>query len=122
MFLEEGYKVFVIDRPGQGRNPHHPWVHGQYDAQAPTFDRVAQAIGATAAAHTQWPGTGATDDPAIAQVAAAMGQPMANNEITRPCGDRVARCCSMTSAPQCSSRTATERRSHGSPLRRDPRS
>jgi pimeloyl-ACP methyl ester carboxylesterase len=83
MLLEEGYRVFVIDRPGQGRNPHHPWVHGQYDAQAPTFERVAQAIGAATNAHTQWPGTGAADDPAIAQVAAALGQPMASNEITQ---------------------------------------
>src|SRR5262245_54076392 len=83
LLIEEGYKVYVIDRPGQGRNPHHPWVHGLYDAQAPTFVRVAQTIGHTSAAHTQWPGTGDENDQAIAQVAAAMGQPMANNEITQ---------------------------------------
>src|SRR5579863_4602562 len=28
LLLAEGYKVFVLDRPGQGRNPYHPWVHG----------------------------------------------------------------------------------------------
>jgi len=83
LFLEQGYKVYVVDRPGQGRNPHHPWVHGLYDAQAPTFERVAQSIGVTNAAHTQWPGPGTAADPAIAQVAAAWGQPMANNEITQ---------------------------------------
>ncbi|HEY1308152.1 MAG TPA: alpha/beta fold hydrolase [Vicinamibacterales bacterium] len=83
LLIEEGYRVYVVDRPGQGRNPHHPWVHGLYDAQAPTFSRVAQTIGHTSAAHTQWPGTGDENDPAIAQVAAAMGQPMANNEITQ---------------------------------------
>ena len=32
--------------------------------------------------HTQWPGRGDATDPAIAQVAAAMGQPMAINAIT----------------------------------------
>ena len=37
-FLEQGYKVYVVDRPGQGRNPHHPFVHGLFDAQAPTFE------------------------------------------------------------------------------------
>ena len=83
LFLEQGYKVYIVDRPGQGRNPHHPWVHGLYDAQAPTFDRIAQSIGATNASHTQWPGPGTATDPAIAQVAAAWGQPMANNEITQ---------------------------------------
>jgi pimeloyl-ACP methyl ester carboxylesterase len=83
LFLEQGYKVYVVDRPGQGRNPHHPWVHGLYDAQAPTFERVAQSIGATSANHTQWPGPGTATDPAVGQVAAAWGQPMANNEITQ---------------------------------------
>jgi len=83
LLLEQGYKVYVVDRPGQGRNPHHPWVHGLYDAQAPTFERVASSIGATIANHTQWPGRGDASDPAIAQVAASMGQPMANNEITQ---------------------------------------
>jgi pimeloyl-ACP methyl ester carboxylesterase len=83
LFLEQGYKVYVIDRPGQGRNPHHPWVHGLYDAQAPTFERVAQSIGATSANHTQWPGPGTVTDASVAQVAASWGQPMANNEITQ---------------------------------------
>jgi pimeloyl-ACP methyl ester carboxylesterase len=82
LLLEQGYKVYVVDRPGQGRNPHHPWVHGQYDAQAPTLERVSSTIGATGSSHTQWPGRGDVNDPAIAQVAAAMGQPMAINAIT----------------------------------------
>ena len=82
LFLEQGYKVYVVDRPGQGRNPHHPWVHGQYDAQAPTFERVAATVGAPGKDHAQWPGSGDASDPAIAQVAAAMGQPMAINAIT----------------------------------------
>src|SRR5262249_25601078 len=40
-FLELGYALYVIDRPGQGRNPYQPFVHGLFDAQAPTFERVA---------------------------------------------------------------------------------
>jgi pimeloyl-ACP methyl ester carboxylesterase len=86
-FLEQGYRVYVVDRPGQGRNPHQPFVHGLYDAQAPTFENVARAIGGaaagTTAAHTQWPGTGQADDPAIAQVVASLDQPMGNNAITQ---------------------------------------
>jgi pimeloyl-ACP methyl ester carboxylesterase len=77
MLLEQGYKVYVVDRPGQGRNPHHPWVHGAYDAQAPTFERVAGSVKSA-----QWPGDGTAADPAVAQVAAALGQPMAINAVT----------------------------------------
>src|SRR5215470_2835335 len=77
MFLEQGYKVYLVDRPGQGRNPHHPWVHGAYDTQAPTFERAAASLKAP-----QWPGAGVATDAAVAQVAAAMGQPMAVNAIT----------------------------------------
>ena len=57
-------------------------MHGQYDAQAPTFERVAATVGAAGKDHTQWPGCGDATDPAVAQVAAAMGQPMAINAIT----------------------------------------
>ncbi len=86
-FLEEGYKVYVVDRPGQGRNPYFPLVHGPFDPQAPTFERAAREIGggtdATASLHTQWPGGGGANDPAVAQAVAAMGQPMAGNAVTR---------------------------------------
>ncbi len=71
--LEQGYKVYVLDRPGQGRNPYHPWVHGYFDPQAPTFEAVAHTIGAAG-----------PNDPAVAQVVASMGQPMApNNPLTQ---------------------------------------
>ena len=46
LLLEQGYKVYVLDRPGQGRNPYHPWVHGYFDKEAPTFEEVAKTIGA----------------------------------------------------------------------------
>jgi pimeloyl-ACP methyl ester carboxylesterase len=71
LFLEQGYKVYVLDRPGQGRNPYHPWVHGYFDKEAPTFEA------ATKNAHRD------PNDPAIAQLVAAMGQPMGNNPITQ---------------------------------------
>ena len=43
-FLEDGYAVYVVDRPGQGRNPYQPFVHGLFDAQAPTFEKVAAEL------------------------------------------------------------------------------
>jgi pimeloyl-ACP methyl ester carboxylesterase len=71
VFLEQGYTVYVIDRPGQGRNPFQPFVHGSFDAQAPTFENVAGELKKAAA------------DPVVAQVVASMNQPMAVNAITQ---------------------------------------
>ena len=71
LLLEQGYKVYVLDRPGQGRNPYHPWVHGYFDKEAPTFESVAKTLRLGAS------------DPAVAQVVASMGQPMANNPLTQ---------------------------------------
>ena len=69
--IEQGYKVYVLDRPGQGRNPYHPWVHGYFDPHAPTFEDVARRMSANA------------NDPAVAQVVASLGQPMSNNPLTQ---------------------------------------
>jgi pimeloyl-ACP methyl ester carboxylesterase len=69
--IEEGFKVYVVDRSGQGRNPYQPFVHGAFDAQAPTFERVA------ANAHREG------SDPVVAQIVASMNQPMANNANTQ---------------------------------------
>jgi pimeloyl-ACP methyl ester carboxylesterase len=82
MFLEQGYKVYVVDRPGQGRNPYQPFVHGAFDAQAQTLDSASRAARGIAG-HTQWPGSDEADDPAIAQLLASMGQPMPNNAQTQ---------------------------------------
>jgi pimeloyl-ACP methyl ester carboxylesterase len=79
LLLEQGYKVYVIDRQGQGRNPYQPFVHGAFDAQAPTFEKAAAMIGKS----TQWPGSGDVNDPAVAQLAASLGQPMFGNAVTQ---------------------------------------
>jgi pimeloyl-ACP methyl ester carboxylesterase len=71
LLLEQGYKVYLVDRPGQGRCPYHPYLHGNFDAQAPTFEATARRMG------------GDVNDPAIAQITASLGQPMANNANTR---------------------------------------
>ena len=70
-FLEAGYKVYVLDRPGQGRNPYQPFVHGLFDAQAPTFEKMAAEMKRD------------VDDPRVAQAVASMNQPMANNAVTQ---------------------------------------
>jgi len=78
LLLEQGFKVYVVDRPGQGRCPYHPYVHGLFDREAPTFERAAAAVNSAA-----WPGDGNSNDPAVVQYVAALGQPMANNPVTQ---------------------------------------
>src|SRR5437868_1004982 len=70
LLVEQGYKVYVVDRPGQGRPPYFPWFHGYFDERAQTFEGVAKEMGLDA------------NDPAAAQALASKGQPMANNAIT----------------------------------------
>ncbi|HTA44552.1 MAG TPA: alpha/beta fold hydrolase [Bryobacteraceae bacterium] len=79
LLLEQGYKVYVVDRPGQGRNPYYPFLHGLFDREAQTFDKAAALIGKS----KQWPGSGDANDPAVAQLAASLGQPMGNGPVTQ---------------------------------------
>jgi pimeloyl-ACP methyl ester carboxylesterase len=67
LFLEQGYKVYVLDRPGQGRNPYQPFVHGAFAAQAPTFEAVSKTLNLP------------VSDPRVAQAVAPMGQTMPPN-------------------------------------------
>ena len=67
LFLEQGYKVYVLDRPGQGRNPYQPFVHGAFAPQAPTFEAAAKTLNLP------------ISDPRVAQAVAPMGQPMPPN-------------------------------------------
>ncbi|HLI83873.1 MAG TPA: hypothetical protein VKV17_08140 [Bryobacteraceae bacterium] len=78
LLLEQGYKVYVLDRPGQGRCPYHPFMHGNFDREAPTFERAASLWKSA-----PWAGSGNANDAAVAQIAAALGQPMPNNAVTR---------------------------------------
>src|SRR5579862_1801569 len=72
LFLDQGYKVYVLDRPGQGRNPYQPFVHGSFDAQAPTFEAASRVVNSAS-----------LTDYRVAQTVASMGQPMANNANTQ---------------------------------------
>ncbi len=76
LLLEQGYKVYVLDRPGQGRNPFQPFVHGNFDREAPTFEAMARAAGIASPAD-------ARSNSLLDQMIAGMGQPMAVNAITQ---------------------------------------
>jgi pimeloyl-ACP methyl ester carboxylesterase len=86
MFLEEGYKVFVVDRPGHGRSPMHADVLGPasrpftYEMAMGLFTRGGQFpfTNPLAQLNTQWPGNGAIGDPALDQLLASQGPMLAN--------------------------------------------
>src|SRR5436190_1690213 len=82
-FVQQGYTVYVVDRPGHGRSPFHPDLHGAFPARAATYDNVARQFtapekapmpyGPEAARHDQWPGTGVIGDPITDQAIAGQG-------------------------------------------------
>jgi pimeloyl-ACP methyl ester carboxylesterase len=88
LLLEQGYAVYLVDRPGQGRPPYEPQFHGAFP-DAPTYERMAQSYTADqklrssanpyAHLHTQWPGSGELGDPALDQLMAAQGPAFAGS-------------------------------------------
>jgi pimeloyl-ACP methyl ester carboxylesterase len=92
--VEEGFKVYVVDRPGHGRSPIHPDLHGGFPAQALTLESLAgrftppsanpaQTPNAYQVNHTQWPGPGNVGSPDLAQLTAGLG---GSYVVTRPAG------------------------------------
>jgi pimeloyl-ACP methyl ester carboxylesterase len=70
-YVQEGYRVYLVDRPGHGRAPYHPDSLGPigpqptYEAIAPEFRRSARG------ANRQWPGSGEIGDPLLDQFMAS---------------------------------------------------
>jgi pimeloyl-ACP methyl ester carboxylesterase len=84
LFLRQGFPVFVVDRPGMGRSPYHPAVFGPQGPPAVHGGLVASFAGpapAGAPEHTQWPGDGSREDPALAQFLAGQ-EPFPANLVT----------------------------------------
>jgi pimeloyl-ACP methyl ester carboxylesterase len=82
--LQEGYAVYVVDRPGHGRPPFHPDLHGPFPEQAPALEGISGRFtppNPTASAkplpfqhfHNQWPGTGEVGSPDLDQFVASQG-------------------------------------------------
>jgi pimeloyl-ACP methyl ester carboxylesterase len=90
--VNAGYAVYVVDRPGHGRSPHHPEVLG---APTPPFPlEGASALFAPAGvedAHTQWPWGRGFTDAEFAQMYSAMSFFMADFPASQDLdGDRLA--------------------------------
>jgi pimeloyl-ACP methyl ester carboxylesterase len=79
MLVRGGHVVYVVDRPGHGRSPHHPDVLGPMGPPF-SYERALDLFAPPAAAHvhTQWPGSRDLDDPLFDQVAAPTGPMLAD--------------------------------------------
>lgn len=81
--LEEGYAVYVVDRPGHGRAPYHPDLHGGFPRTAATLEFFEGRFTPPSAAtvdpnplqlkHTQWPGQGTIGSADLDQFVASQG-------------------------------------------------
>jgi pimeloyl-ACP methyl ester carboxylesterase len=83
ILLEEGYKVYVVDRPGHGRSPFHPDIDGPFPAQNLTLEQMSgqftppnaskPAANELRKKHNQWPGTGEIGSRDLDQMVASQG-------------------------------------------------
>jgi pimeloyl-ACP methyl ester carboxylesterase len=69
LFVRDGFAVYTVDRPGLGRSPYHPALWGgEMGPPAGYAGFVATFAGPAPEGfppHTQWPGSGDRDDPAL---------------------------------------------------------
>ena len=76
-FVRQGYGVYVVDQPGRARSGYLTAAYGpmrNVESNNALSRFVAQEkykLWPQAVLHTQWPGTGAPDDPATVQLAAS---------------------------------------------------
>ncbi|WP_307672198.1 alpha/beta fold hydrolase [Streptomyces sp. V4I2] len=90
--VRAGYAVYVVDRPGHGRSPHHPDVLGDVAPPLPLeFASFLFAPPEAAGTQTQWPWDRTLDGEEFQQLTSAMGFFMADfAEAQRLDGERLA--------------------------------
>jgi pimeloyl-ACP methyl ester carboxylesterase len=73
-FVRQGYAVYVVDQPGRGRSgylaeSYGPWkIPDGEGGQRRYLSQAKYKLWPQAHLHTQWPGSGAPDDPVTAQM------------------------------------------------------
>jgi pimeloyl-ACP methyl ester carboxylesterase len=82
LLLQAGYKIYVVDRPGHGRSPFHPDLHGPFPPMI-TLEAISSRFTPQSALvanplpyahlHNQWPGTGAIGTRELDQLVASQG-------------------------------------------------
>lgn len=73
LLLQQGYEVYTVDRPRHGRAPARPDPLSDRGAPASVETLGRLFAGANNPDHTQWPGDGTAEDPALAQLLASQG-------------------------------------------------
>jgi pimeloyl-ACP methyl ester carboxylesterase len=74
LLLQRGYEVYTLDRPGHGRSPTRRSPSSDGSALPPSVEALGSLFaGVGNPDHTQWPGSGLADDPALAQLLASQG-------------------------------------------------
>lgn len=73
LLLQQGYEVYIVDRPGHGRSPSF-----DQDRTSDILPPAVETLGTLFAGqdnpeHTQWPGAGDENDLALAQLLASQG-------------------------------------------------
>jgi pimeloyl-ACP methyl ester carboxylesterase len=65
-YVQAGYRVYLVDRPGHGRAPYHPDALGPIGSQ-PTYDVIVPDL---LRSH-RWAGSGQIGDPSVNQLVAS---------------------------------------------------
>ncbi len=69
-YIQAGYPVYLVDRPGHGRAPYHPDALGPISA-CPTYGQITRdTLRAANQPNKQWMGTGDIGDPLLDQIMA----------------------------------------------------
>jgi len=69
-YIQAGYPVYLVDRPGHGRAPYHPDALGPISA-CPTYGQItSDTLRAAKLPNKQWMGTGDIGDPLLDQIMA----------------------------------------------------
>jgi pimeloyl-ACP methyl ester carboxylesterase len=104
-FVQAGYKVYLVDRPGHGRSPYHSDALGEIGPLV-TYDALTRDTKKSAVApNKQWPGTtGDEGDPLVDQLVAAANSAPRNGQLAQDLWrrhgaeliDRIGPCVMMT--------------------------
>jgi pimeloyl-ACP methyl ester carboxylesterase len=82
-FVQEGYKVYVVDRPGHGRAVYHPDSLGPI-TPALTYDTVTvDFVRAATNPNKRWTGTGDVGDPRVDQFQAGQNSAPQDGEMAQ---------------------------------------
>ena len=83
-FVQAGYKVYLVDRPGHGRSPFHPDALGEMGPLV-TYDLLTRdTVTSARTPNKQWPGTtGDVGDPLVDQLVAAANSAMRDNQLAQ---------------------------------------